>query len=340
MRRILSKCVLLGLAILSAGCAQTRQAIGPALSEPRLSAEAAIMADGAVLPLQTWLPQDRELQGVFIGVHGMNDYSGAFALPGPFFAGQGYGLYAYDQRGFGAAPRPGIWAGHRAMTDDLKVVAGLVADRHPGVPIYLLGLSMGGGVSLLAIDASGPKALHPAVEGAVLVAPAVWGWRTMNPFYRVSLWSASKIAPGKTLSGSRLEIWPSDNIDVLRALSRDPLVIKETRVDAISGLVSLMDEAYGSPAEAGRPVLMLYGKKDEIIPRRPIETVSRRLPCSARFAEYANGFHMLLRDKQRERVWRDILAWAAAPGEPLPSGEMRPHPNPDCAAAELGLAAR
>ena len=46
-----------------------------------------------------------------------------------------------------------------------------------------------------------------------------------------------------TLTGSGLHILPSDNIPMLREFSRDPLVIKETRVDTIKGLVLLMSEA-------------------------------------------------------------------------------------------------
>ncbi len=47
---------------------------------------------------------------------------------------------------------------------------------------------------------------------------------------------------------------PSDNIEMLRALGKDPLVIKRTRIDALKGLVDLMSNAETAlpaiPAEA------------------------------------------------------------------------------------------
>ena len=73
--------------------------------------------------------------------------------------------------------------------------------------------------------------------------------------------------PGLTLTGRGLKIKPSDNIAMLRALSRDPLVIKETRVDTIYGLVDLMDAALASAPLLDVPLLVMYGAKDEIVPQ-------------------------------------------------------------------------
>ncbi len=43
-------------------------------------------------------------------------------------------------------------------------------------------------------------------------------------------------------------------------------------------------------------------------------------PDRQRAAFYAEGYHMLLRDMQGERVARDIAAWALDRGAALPSG--------------------
>jgi acylglycerol lipase len=115
-------------------------------------------------------------------------------------------------------------------------------------------------------------------------------------------------------------VMASDNLDVLRALSADPLFIKETRVDAIAGLVELMDTAYAAAADLSGPVLVLVGERDEIVPPDSqiamIERV-RATPCVR--VVYPEGWHLLLRDLQRQVVWEDILAWVD--GAPLPSGQ-------------------
>jgi alpha-beta hydrolase superfamily lysophospholipase len=113
----------------------------------------------------------------------------------------------------------------------------------------------------------------------------------------------------------------SDNRDVLRDLGRDPYVIKGARVDAIYGIVDLMDAAYAAAPRVKVPVLLLYGEKDQIIPKAPIEAVAKRLPDGLkRVALYARGWHLLYRDLQAEIVHRDVAAWIADRAAPLPSG--------------------
>ena len=98
----------------------------------------------------------------------------------------------------------------------------------------------------------------------------MWGRATMELLPRLALWAGVRLMPGLTLTGRGLKIKPSDNIEMLRALSRDPLVIKATRVDTIYGLVDLMDAALASAPLLDAPMLVMYGAKDEIVPQAPI----------------------------------------------------------------------
>ena len=134
------------------------------------------------------------------------------------------------------------------------------------------------------------------------------------PFtYRVALWTVSHSFRWWALSGSGLKITPSDTVPMLIAIARDPLFQKKARADAIYGLVSLMDEAYESPARLNKvPVLFLYGGKDQIIPRRPTEDVVKKLPPNVTVRHYPQGYHMLLRDLDGGTRWADIALWVAA----------------------------
>ena len=97
-----------------------------------------------------------------------------------------------------------------------------------------------GAAVILAAYGNGDR---PEADGVVLSAPAVWS-RDHMPFYqRGALWLGARTVPWMKLTGRGLEIRASDNDDMLRALGADPLVIKETRIDAIHGLVDLMDTA-------------------------------------------------------------------------------------------------
>jgi alpha-beta hydrolase superfamily lysophospholipase len=273
------------------------------------------MADGAMLPLRSWLPEGPP-RALVIALHGMNDYSSAFEGTGKQLAQAGIATYAYDQRGFGQAPHPGVWAGRETLIQDLKEARATLSDRHPGVPVYILGESMGGAVTIATLTRPDP----PRVDGTILLAPAVWGRANMNIFEKGALWIAAHTVPWLNLSAEGLKITPSDNREMLQALARDPLVIKKTRADAVWGLVNLMDEAYDAASRVRGPALMLYGKNDEIIPKEPSFEVMRRLGPSARVAYYENGYHMLSRDLEGATVIADMAAWILDRQAPLPSG--------------------
>ena len=115
---------------------------------------------------------------------------------------------------------------------------------------------------------------------------------------------------------------------MLRALSRDPLVIKQTRVDAMWGIVNLMDDALASARRFDAPALFLYGARDEIVPPDATLRMFESLPADGAhtIAVYDAGYHMLLRDLQAPTVWQDVLAWIGDRRATLPSGADRVDP--------------
>jgi alpha-beta hydrolase superfamily lysophospholipase len=195
------------------------------------------------------------------------------------------------------------------MRRDLADFVDVVKARHPGLPVYVLGESMGGAVAMTAFASKDP----PKADGLILVSPAVWSRKTMPFTYRVALWTVSHSFRWWALSGSGLKITPSDNVPMLIAIARDPLFQKRARADAIYGLVSLMDEAYESPARLTKlPTLFLYGGRDQIIPKRPTEDVLKKLPSNVTVKHYPQGYHMLLRDLDGGTRWADIAVWVAS----------------------------
>jgi alpha-beta hydrolase superfamily lysophospholipase len=299
------------------GAARLPSPIAPHLEHDRI-----IARDGAVLPLRSWLP-DGAPRAVVLALHGFNDYSNAFADTGPTFAAGGVAVFAYDQRGFGAAPLRGRWAGTDRLVDDALTATGLLRERYPGVPVYLLGESMGGAVAILASVRSGRSAAPP--DGVVLLAPAVWGRSTMNVFERAGLWLAD-FMPQVRWSPDLIpvRIRASDNIPMLRALGADPLVIRDTRADALNGLVDLMSAALDAAPRFRARALILYGERDEIVPRLPVLRFVGALPPSAaarqRLALYPQGYHLLSRDLDGPLVVGDMLSWIERQDAPLPSG--------------------
>ncbi len=292
---------------------------------PHLEHDRIIARDGAALPLRRWLP-DGTPRAVVLALHGFNDYSNAFADSGATFAASGVAVFAYDQRGFGAAPARGRWAGSDRLVDDALTATRLLRERYPGVPLYLLGESMGGAVAILASTRMDPSQAAP--DGVILLAPAVWGRSTMNVFERAGLWLAD-LMPQVRWSPDLIpvRIRASDNIPMLRALGADALVIKNTRADALTGLVDLMGEALDAAPRFRSRALMLYGERDEIVPRPPVMRFVAALPpgeaAHQRVALYPRGDHLLSRDLEGPLVVAGMLAWIERQDAPLPSGADR-----------------
>ena len=318
-----SACVWLFMAFIAvSSCAPVIAPRGTESDRPTLLDDAFVTRDGLRLPVRRW--KAAKTHAVVVALHGMSDYSNAFDMPATFWAQNGITTLAYDQRGFGRSPNPGLWPGDTVLRADLSDFIDSARQEFPDTPVFVLGESMGGAVVLSALASVSP----PSVDGAILVAPAVWSREDMPLSYRVALWTAAHTFPAMKLSGRGLKIWPSDNVPMLRKLARDPLFQHATRADAVYGLVNLMDKGRraASDLENAPPILWVYGKNDQVIP--PASTRATLKLLNAPHADircYPNGYHMLLRDLEGPNVWRDVLVWMdseARSGRERPSSEV------------------
>ncbi len=275
------------------------------------------LSDGARLPARVWRA-DGAPRAVILALHGFNDSRDAWELPAPVLAARGITLYAPDQRGFGAAPQRGHWAGVDRMVSDAAELARQVAAREPGVPLYLMGESMGGAV-LLCLAA---RPDMPPVAGTILLAPAVWSRRQMNPLMVAGLSVAAGVAPDWSLTGRALPltIQASDNRAALYRLAYDPLTLHQTRAATLSGLVDLMSRAQQAAPHVRTPMLVTYGGRDQLVPPLATDATWNLLPAPVRRSFYPAGYHLLMRDTDRDAVIDDVSSWIADPGRPLPSG--------------------
>jgi alpha-beta hydrolase superfamily lysophospholipase len=313
--------LLAGLLGVSACAPLSQHALVPpgGFGGPRLEPDALVSFDGATLPMTVWPALGGEPWAVIVGLHGMNDYAEAFSLAAPYWAKDGITTYAYDQRGFGRGPQKGVWGGEALMQEDLRTAVALARQVHPKAIIAVVGESMGGAVAITAFASDRP----PAADRLILTAPAVWGWSAQPIPYRAALWLGAHLRPGYPLG---TPIWvarrvhASDNIEILRKMGRDPNMIFDTRIDAIYGLVSLMQHAREDVRDVKAPTLYLYGAHDELIPKHAAFYAAAQLKPTDRSAYYAHGWHLLTRDLQARKVWDDVEAFIRAPQAPLPSG--------------------
>ena len=318
---------MLALALASTLTACATPAIQPVLTPPTgftgpaVEARTLLMDDGARLPLARWAPEIGEPWAVIVALHGMNDSRASFRLAGPYWAEHGIETWAVDQRGFGEAPGRGVWAGEARMAEDVRTAVALARARHPRAIIAVAGESMGGSVTIAAFGSDRP----PAADRVLLLAPGVWGWTAQGPVNSSALWLAARTMGPYAVDAPEWAIRDhpaSDNRLELYRNGRDPNSILSTRFDALYGLVDLMESASTRLGSIRAPTLLLYGGHDNVIQKPAMRLALQRAGDRPGFrtAYYPDGWHILNRDLQAERMYRDVEAWLRDASAPLPSG--------------------
>ena len=316
------------LPVMLSACAPTVIPAGNAIRTPTLSGDRYIAADGTSLPVAQWPATDGPPKAVILGLHGFGDYRTAWEEPAQVWAKAGITTYAYDQRGFGASPTRGRWPGTQALVDDAKAMTALLRAKYPGVPLYLAGESMGGAVVLVAAD-QGVQA-----DGLILTATALRSRDTFGPVASAGLWFVAHTIPWLPNGPTSIDFMPTDNPKTMEKLRKDPMMLRNARLDMAYGLVDLMDDARDAAPRVHLPYLMMHGLGDRIVPQEPVRAAIAVMPprADSRLAFYKDGYHLLWRDKEGKKVAVDVLAWVEDHQAELPSGADAARSQPEMAA--------
>jgi acylglycerol lipase len=301
---------LLLVASLALGaCADTPLERGQPLVNPALAHGMVETASGERLVLHSRQP-DTPPRVVILALHGFGD-SGeqTFGMAAEHWAQAGIATYAPDQRGFGMNRSFRRWPGADALIADAIAVSRAVRAAHPGLPLVVVGESMGGGVALAAA-ARGLEA-----DALVLSGPAIAGGAALNPLLRASGWALNSLAPDHRWTGGRVvQIRPTDNRTALVRAARNPRSYGDASSRELYGLVRLMDLAAAAAPNVTTPTLTLVGSRDTITRPRGVRMIHERIPGRAALIEYTDGWHWLFRDLQAERVWSDVADFALSAG--------------------------
>lgn len=241
---------------------------------------------------------------MLLAVHGLNDHRGAFSSLAERLAPAGIAVYSYDQRGFGATRRRGDWVGIGALAGDLRQHLLDLRRAHPGVPLFVLGESMGAAVAVTAFSDS-----PLAPDGLILSAPAILGRETLGPVRSWLVALAASLFPDLTVTRPPGYI-VTDDPDVERQLARDPLLIGPTRLEVVAGVVALMDAAARRADRIRLPALLLYGRHDPVVPPLAVQRLAAALRGPVRL-HALDGYHLLLRGRAADISAARILGWLA-----------------------------
>jgi alpha-beta hydrolase superfamily lysophospholipase len=303
-----------------AGCAPTVVPAGRSARVPTLTADHYVAADGTSLPLAVWPAKGGHPKAVILGLHGFGDYRDAFEEPAELWSKAGFVTYSYDQRGFGQSPTRGRWPGTDTLSEDAKAVAGLLRERYPDLPLYVVGESMGGALAMVAADRG------MEVDALVLSAPAVRTRASFGPLASAGLWFFAHTIPWLPAGPTSIDFQPTDNPKTIKKLQNDPLMLRQPRVDMGYGLLNLMDDSKEAASHVKVPYLVMHGIGDKLVPEGPLKALIEVMPprADSKLAFYKHGYHLLMRDKDGPLVSADISAWLSNHEAALPSGADKP----------------
>nr|WP_245528409.1 alpha/beta fold hydrolase [Gluconobacter morbifer] len=306
--------VLLCLLALSACTARHPPDLHPTAQETALIPPDTILtlSDGFRIPVRLYRSSDTPLKAVILALHGYGDSRDAWEFDAQRFTVKRLELVAPDLRGFGQTADRGGWSSTARMVQDAREEVAWIHRHYPGVPVYVMGESMGGAVALL-LDAS-PA---PDIAGTILLAPAALKigepWETL-------MGGIDLVAPDWRLDGSAVpgHRVASDNIRALRRMYFDPLTQHSSTIHPLYGLTRLMHAAYDAAPKARLPLLIVFGSRDQFVLPPFTARLLKRLPPGTREDDLPAAHHLLSRD--RRGAAEDAVSWILAPGSFLPSG--------------------
>jgi lysophospholipase len=221
---------------------------------------------------------------------------------------EGYAVYALDHRGHGRSegPRAVIDRMENAV-EDLDQLIVLAASEHPGVPLFLLGHSMGGTISV-----SYAIAHQDRLTGLVLSAPLA-ALEAASPVTRLIARLLSAVAPQLGLFAVDPTLVSRDP-EVVKAYETDPLV-HHARLPART--VSELAGAVDSFPEAARtitvPTLIMYGSGDHLVPPDGSMMLNDRIGAADTTLKTYDGlYHEILNEPEQDAVMDDMCSWLRA----------------------------
>src|SRR5690606_28266137 len=258
-------------------------------------------AAGRSIYWQSWLP-DGQAVGVVVVLHGYAEHSGRYPHVAAALNAAGYAVYALDQHGHGRSdgPRANIdsFAGVFIDTDRLVRKA---AAAHDGLPVFLLGHSMGGLIATGYVCEVTGLPRYP-LAGLVLSAPAL-DIAVGSPVEKVAAKVLSKIVPD-------LAVTPfvsgkiSRDPQVVAAYDADPLVYRgKIKVRTGAETLSTVAKTRDMLPKVDLPTLLMHGGADEVVRLEGSRLLAERATTpDLTFTVYDGLYHEIFNEPEKEKV--------------------------------------
>ncbi|HEX4720790.1 MAG TPA: alpha/beta hydrolase [Thermoleophilaceae bacterium] len=231
---------------------------------------------------------------IVVIVHGIGEHSGRYEHVATRLAADGAVVYAPDHHGHGRSDGElGLVDDIEGMVDDLARVVEKARSEHPGLPVAMLGHSLGGLLATRLVQ----RGEH-GLSGLVLTDPFVGG----NPAFEGLL--AMDPMPDVPVDPAALSRDPA----VGEAYANDPLVYHGPLArQSLASIFAAVDAIRSGPGFASLPTLWIHGEEDTLAPLGCTREAIERLRGD-QFEEqiFPGARHEVLNETNREEVLDEI----------------------------------
>lgn len=212
-------------------------------------------------PCRSWIDRDVKQTAVVLCIHGLGLNADCFNDFGTRMSQKGIAVYAIDVRGFGSwmKLKNGKALKFDACLDDIQTLLPNLHANHPGLPVFLLGESMGGAIALRA------SSMYPELmDGLISSVPSGQRYKDGTDLKvgvklltgaRKQFDVGSSIVDQATKNEQLREIWessPRNRMDLSAVQLVDFQTFMDGNSDAAAKITTL-------------PVLMLQGTLDRLV---------------------------------------------------------------------------
>lgn len=269
-----------------------------------------ITADQIELAWQAWSPP--AAQGVIVVVHGLAEHSGRYRETAEYLANHGWAVIAADLRGHGQSA-DGRHCGRVHVDEfsdyfhDVDAMVQLAGKKHGGLPLVLLGHSMGG-LIVLSYVLEKPAGL----AGAIISSPALGTHPAFQPplLLKLVVKVLSHLAP-RLLFNSDLDTAAiSRDPEVVQAYIADPLVSRKVSARWYASMMQAMGHVFDRATSLCVPLLLMQSGADRLVdPAAPARWAAAAPRQYLDLVTWEGFYHEMLNEPGKDRVREKILSW-------------------------------
>ena len=260
--------------------------------------------DGSNLMYYSWLPNKKI--NVAIGIiHGLGEHSNRYDDFAEYFCKKGFGVYSIDLRGHGKSEgKRGHINNFKKLIDDSEEMFINIRKENLNVPMVMFGHSLGGCIALNYLCENQSK----EIDLAIISSP--WLKTVLEPpkFIIYIQKILVGLFPSLTLN-NRLDPYDlSKDTDIVKKYIEEPLVHNKISLKMFSEVNKAIDKIENESEKINIPVLLVHGKKDNIISFKGTEKVSKKINNS-KLTLYEGLYHEPHNDLEKNEILADYTSF-------------------------------